>query len=107
VDEKTINVATKAKEDALKLVHSRTEDVYAQKAELETVTVYFTNLGLEGSNESTRRADLATKTEQERTDLATAEKALRNARLDLDLANNELERIRLILKLEESVGTPA
>lgn len=87
------------KERALKAAAEVTEDLAAAKAELETLKYHYTREGLEGTNDKLRQADLLAKTEPEREAVAEAERALRAAQLELDLASLRVQEALMLTRL--------
>lgn len=90
------------KEQALRAVAAASETVIAAKADLECIKNRYTLDGLEGSNEKQRNADLLAKTESEREGVALAEKNLREAQLELDIATLRVQEATMLLKAAES-----
>lgn len=89
------------KANALRAVATATENVVAAKADLEVIKTRYTLEGLEGTNDKLRLADLNARTEAERDAVALAEKGLREAQLELDLANLRVQEATMLLKLTE------
>ena len=87
------------KEDALRAVAAATENVIAAKSDLEVIRTRYTLEGLEGTNDKQRLAELNAKTEAERDAVAVAEKGLREAQLELDLANLRVQEATMLLKV--------
>lgn len=87
------------KERALKAAAAATEHVAAAKADLETLKHHHAAAGLEGSNDRQRAADLFAKTEPEREAVAAAERALRAAQLELDLADLRVQEAFALARL--------
>lgn len=86
-------------ERALRAAASASEGLVAAKAELETLKHHYTLEGLEGTNDKLRQADLLTKTEPEREAVAGAEKALREAQLELDIASLRVQEALMLTRL--------
>jgi hypothetical protein len=86
------------KEQALRAVAAASETVIAAKTDLEFIKNRLTLEGLEGSNDKQRLADLVARTELERDGLAAAEKGLREAQLELDIANLRVQEATMLLK---------
>ena len=99
ITELTVNAAHGRKDRALVGVADALTALLQAKADLETLQVHYTNLGLEGTNDKARAAFLALKTQDEREAVAAAEAKLREEQLELDLANNDLARLRSLLQL--------
>ena len=79
----------------------------AAKSDLEFIKNRLTLEGLSGSNDKQRLADLMTRTEAERDAVALAEKGLREAQLELDIANLRVQEAAMLLKLvEQGAITP-
>lgn len=89
------------KENALRAVAEASENVIAARTDLEALKNHYTLEGLEGSNDKRRLADLNTKTEAERDAVAAAEKGLREAQLELDVASLRVQEATMLLKLAE------
>lgn len=89
------------KERALRGVAAASENVTAAKSDLEALKNHYTLEGLVGSNDKKRLADLNTKTEAERDAVTEAEKVLREAQLELDIASLRVQEATLLLKLTE------
>lgn len=89
------------KERALRAVAEASENVIAAKSDHETLKNRLTLEGLNGSNDKQRLADLMTKTEAERQAVAEAEKGLREAQLELDIASLRVQEATMLLKLTE------
>ena len=81
------------------------ENVIAARSDLEFIKNRLTLEGLSGSNDKQRLADLMTRTEAERDAVALAEKGLREAQLELDIANLRVQEPAMLLKLVEQ-GAP-
>ncbi len=92
------------KEHALRTVAAASETVVVAKADLEFIQSRYTLEGLEGANEKQRSADLSAKTETERGGLALAEKSLREAQLELDIANLRVQEASMLLKVAENTS---
>lgn len=92
------------KESALRAVAGASESVIAAKTDLEFVKNRLTLEGLEGTNDKQRQADLVAKTESEREGLALAEKGLREAQLELDIANLRVQEATMLLRVAEITG---
>lgn len=84
----------------MRAVAAASETVIAAKTDLEFIRNHYTLEGLEGSNEKQRQADLITKTATEREALTVAEKGLREAQLELDIANLRVQEATMLLKLK-------
>ncbi len=93
------------KERALRAVAAASETVIAAKADLEFIRNRLTLEGLEGTNEKQRNADLLTRTESERAGVALAEKNLRQAQLELDIANLRVQEATMLLKVAENTSS--
>ncbi len=89
------------KEDALRAVAEATENVIAAKTDLEVIKNRYTLEGLDGTNDKSRLAELNAKTEAERDAVALTEKSLREAQLELDLANLRMQEATMLLKVVE------
>ena len=87
------------KETALRAVAEASESVIAAKTDLEFVKTRLTLVGLEGTNDKQRQADLMAKTESERDGLALTEKQLREAQLELDLADLRVQEAAMLLRV--------
>ena len=92
------------KESALRAVTAASENVIAATADLETLKHHYTLEGLEGSNDKLRQADLLVKTEAEREAVAAAERALREAQLELDLADLRVQEAAMLLRVQSGIG---
>lgn len=90
------------KEQALRAVAAASENVIAAKSDLEFIKNRLTLEGLNGSNDKQRLADLITKTEAERDAVALAEKGLREAQLELELANLRVQEAAMLQKAAQS-----
>jgi hypothetical protein len=90
------------KEQALRAVGAASENVIAAKSDLEFIKNRLTAGGLNGSNDKQRLADLMTKTEAERDAVALAEKGLREAQLELELANLRVQEAAMLQKAAQS-----
>lgn len=93
------------KEQALRAVAAASENVIAAKNDLEFIKNRLTPEGLNGSNDKQRLAELNTKTEAERDAVAEAEKGLREAQLELDIASLRVQEATMLLKLVEQRAT--
>ena len=93
------------KEQALRAVAEASENVIAAKSDLKFIKNRLTLEGLSGSNDKQRLADLMTKTEAERDAVAGAEKGLREAQLELELASLRVQEAAMLLKLVEQRAT--
>ena len=91
-----MNKAFAKRAAALTGVAAADDGLAKAKNELETASVFFTNQGLADNDEATRRAELAKKVADEKGVLEEAERTLRQAKLRLDLADNEVERLRVL-----------
>ncbi len=87
------------KEEALRAVAAATENVIAAKTDLEVIKTRYTLEGLDGTNDKIRQADLNVRTEAERDAVALTEKSLREAQLELDLANLRVQEATMLLKV--------
>ena len=92
------------KERALRAAAESSEHLTAAKAELETLKHHYTREGLEGTNDKLRQADLLAKTEPEREAVAEAERALRAAQLELDLASLRVQEALMLTRLTGGDG---
>ena len=92
------------KEAALHAVAAASENVVAAKTDLEVIKNRYTLEGLDGTNDKSRLAELNAKTEPERDAVAMAEKGLREAQLELDLANLRVQEATMLLKVAEQLG---
>jgi hypothetical protein len=90
------------KEQSLRAVAAASETVIVAKSDHEFIRNHYTLEGLAGSNEKQRQADLITKTATEREALAVAEKGLREAQLELDIATLRVQEATMLLKVAES-----
>ena len=88
------------KENALRAVAAASENVIAAKTDLEFIKNRLTLAGLEGTNDKQRQADLMAKTESERDGLALTEKQLREAQLELDLADLRVQEVAMLLRVQ-------
>ena len=93
------------KEQALRTVAAASENVIAAKNDLEFIKNRLTLEGLNGSNDKQRLADLMTNTEAERDAVSLAEKGLREAQLELDIASLRVQEVTMLLKLVEQRET--
>lgn len=100
-----INARIDRKENALRAVAAASENVIAAKTDLEALKNHYTLEGLVGSNDKQRLADLMTKTEAERDAVALAERGLREAQLELEIATLRLQEATMLLKLAERGAT--
>ncbi len=89
------------KEKALRAVAAASENVIAAKTDLEVIKTRYTLEGFSATNDKTRLAELNAKTEAERDAVALAEKSLREAQLELDLANLRMQEATMLLKVVE------
>ncbi len=89
------------KEKALRAVAAASENVIAAKTDLEVIKTRYTLEGFSATNDKTRLAELNAKTEAERDAVALAEKSLREAQLELDLANLRMQEATMLLKVAE------
>ena len=89
------------KEAALRAVAAASENVVTAKTDLEVIKNRYTLEGLDGTNDKSRLAELNAKTEPERDAVALAEKGLREAQLELDLANLRVQEATMLLRLAE------
>lgn len=92
------------KENALRAVAAACEASTAANSDLDTLTNHLTLGGLEGSNEKQRAADLKAKTTSEREGVARADMALREARLELDIASLRVQEATMLLTLLHGPG---
>jgi hypothetical protein len=90
------------KEQALRAVAATSENVIAAKSDLEALKNHYTLEGLVGSNDKQRLADVMTKTEAERDAVALAEKGLREAQLELDIASLRVQEATMLQKAAQS-----
>lgn len=90
------------KEQALRAVAEASETVIVAKTDHEFIKNHYTLAGLEGTNEKQRQADLISKTATEREALAVAEKGLRDAQLELDIAHLRVQEATMLLKAAEN-----
>ena len=90
------------KEQALRAVAAASENVIAAKSDLESLKNRLTLEGLSGSNDKQQLADLMTKTEAERDAVALAEKGLRQAQLELDIASLRVQEATMLQKAAQS-----
>ena len=88
------------KENALRAVAAASENAIAAKTDLEFIKNRLTLAGLEGTNDKQRQADLMAKTESERDGLALTEKQLREAQLELDLADLRVQEVAMLLRVQ-------
>ena len=103
--ENDVNRAAERRAAALERLAEATGNLALAKANLLFEENALVLAGLEGANERARAARLYDGTEHERGVVAAAEAQVRIARLALDLADNELARLRLLLHLR--LGNPA
>ena len=94
-----ISARADRKESALRAAAEASENVIAAKTDLEFIKIRLTLAGLEGTNDKQRQADLMAKTESERDGLALTEKGLREARLELDLADLRVQEAAMLLRV--------
>lgn len=90
------------KENALRAVAEASENVIAAKSDLEFIKNRLILEGLNGSNDKQRLADLMTRTEAERDAVAEAEKGLREAQLELDIASLRVQEASMLQKAAQS-----
>ena len=95
-----ISARINRKENALRAVAAASESVIAAKTDLEFIKNRLTLAGLEGTNDKQRQADLMAKTESERDGLALTEKQLREAQLELDLADLRVQEVAMLLRVQ-------
>lgn len=100
-----VEAAIARKEEALLSVYHATEKVFFAREALTRIELKVILNGLQGSNAEARKADLTLKTLIERSDVDDAEQGLRKARLQLELAENELLRVRYLLRLMVATAT--
>lgn len=89
------------KEQALRAVAAASENVIDAKSDLEGLKNHYTLEGLAGSNDKQRLAELNAKTEAERDAVALAEKGLREAQLELDIASLRVQEATMLLRMAE------
>lgn len=104
MNEADITARIDRKESALRAVAEANETVIVAKSDHEFIKNHYTLEGLEGSNEKQRQADLIRKTTTEREALADAEKGLRDAQLELDIATLRVPEATMLLKAAESTS---
>ena len=90
------------KENALRAVAAASENVIAARSDLEALKNHYTLEGLAGSNDKQRLAELNAKTEAERDAVAEAEKGLRAAQLELDIASLRVQEASMLQKAAQS-----
>ena len=100
-----ISARVDRKENALRAVAAASESVIAAKSDLEALKDHYTLQGLAGSNDKQRLAELNAKTEAERDAVALAERGLRAAQLELDIASLRVQEATMLLKLAEQGAT--
>lgn len=104
MNEAEVTARIDRKERALRAVAEASEAVIVAKSDHEFIKNHYTLDGLEGSNEKQRQADLNTKITTEREALAVAEKGLREAQLELDIAGLRVQEATMLLKVAESTS---
>ena len=99
MNEADITARVGRKANALRAVAAAYEASITAKSDLETINNHYTLEGLEGSNEKQRTADLIAKIITEREGAAQADKTLREARFELDIASLRVQETTMLLTL--------
>lgn len=94
-----VNAAFSRRAETLRTLRAATEHTLDRKRDLQVARVFLINQGLAATNDKGREAELADKTEEEREAVATAEKAEREAKLEFELADQEVSRLSYLIQI--------